>query len=72
MQEAWAAGDRAGAVKAIPDEVVDALVVHGDAATCRARIQEYVDNGLDTPVLAPIPGGDVPIEQAVRDLAPKS
>jgi probable F420-dependent oxidoreductase len=72
MQEAWAAGDRAGAVKAIPDEVVDALIVHGDAATCRARIQEYVDNGLDTPVLAPIPAGDVPIEQAVRDLAPKS
>ncbi|MEU8246396.1 LLM class F420-dependent oxidoreductase [Nonomuraea sp. NPDC048916] len=72
MHEAWAAGDRQAALKAIPDEVVDALVVHGDAATCRARIQEYVDNGLDTPVLAPIPGGEVPIAQAVRDLAPKA
>ncbi|MEV0593410.1 LLM class F420-dependent oxidoreductase [Nonomuraea cavernae] len=72
MHEAWAAGDRQAALKAIPDEVVDALVVHGDAATCRARIQEYVDNGLDTPVLAPIPGGEVSITQAVRDLAPKA
>jgi probable F420-dependent oxidoreductase len=71
MHEAWAAGDRQTALKAIPDEVVDALVVHGNAATCRARIQEYVDNGLTTPVLAPIPGGEISIPQAVRDLAPR-
>ncbi|GIH75382.1 LLM class F420-dependent oxidoreductase [Planobispora longispora] len=72
LHEAWAAGDRQAALKAIPDEVVDDLVVHGDAATCRARIREYVDNGLTTPVLAPIPGGEVPIAQAVRDLAPSA
>ncbi|MEZ0074593.1 LLM class F420-dependent oxidoreductase [Planotetraspora sp. GP83] len=70
MHEAWAAGDRQAAVKAIPDEVVDDLIVYGDAATCRARIREYVASGLDTPVLAPLPGGDVPVAQAVRDLAP--
>ncbi|WP_449064011.1 LLM class F420-dependent oxidoreductase [Planomonospora algeriensis] len=72
MHEAWAAGDRQAALKAIPDEVVDALIVHGDAAACRARIRRYVENGLDTPVLAPIPGGEVPIAQAVRDLAPNA
>ncbi|MFD8529040.1 LLM class F420-dependent oxidoreductase [Streptosporangium canum] len=70
MREAWAAGDRPAALRAIPDEVVDALIVHGDAATCRARIRQYVDNGLSTPVLAPIPGSGIPIAQAVRDLAP--
>ncbi|WP_405142949.1 LLM class F420-dependent oxidoreductase [Sphaerisporangium sp. NBC_01403] len=70
MREAWAAGDRQAALKAIPDEVVDELIVHGDAATCRARIRQYVDNGLTTPVLAPIAGAEVPIPQAVRDLAP--
>ncbi|GLW11191.1 LLM class F420-dependent oxidoreductase [Microtetraspora sp. NBRC 13810] len=71
LHEAWAAGDRKAALKAIPDEVVDDLVVHGDAATCRARIREYVANGLTTPVLAPVPGG-VSITQAVRDLAPSA
>ena len=29
MWDAWAAGDRKGALEAIPDEVVDELVVHG-------------------------------------------
>jgi probable F420-dependent oxidoreductase len=72
MHEAWAAGDRQAALKAIPDEVVDELIVHGDAATCRARIRQYVDNGLSTPILAPIPGGEVPIPQAVRDLSPSA
>ncbi|NUR84120.1 MAG: LLM class F420-dependent oxidoreductase [Nonomuraea sp.] len=71
MHEAWAARDRDAALKAIPDEVVDALVIHGDAATCRARIRQYVDNGLTTPVLAPIALGDVSLDQAVRDLAPR-
>jgi probable F420-dependent oxidoreductase len=70
MHEAWAAGDRQAALKAIPDEVVDELIVHGDAAACRARIREYVTAGLTTPVLAPLPGGEVPLAQAVRDLAP--
>ncbi|MGW5681461.1 LLM class F420-dependent oxidoreductase [Nonomuraea sp. NPDC003754] len=68
MHEAWAAGDRQAALKAIPDEVVDALIVHGDAATCRARVGEYVANGLDTPILAPLPG-DLPIPEAVHALA---
>ncbi|HEY9523234.1 MAG TPA: LLM class F420-dependent oxidoreductase [Thermopolyspora sp.] len=72
MQEAWVAGDRQGALKAIPDEVVDAVLVHGDAATCRDRIRQYVDNGLTTPILAPIAGPGVPIDQAVRDLAPSA
>ncbi|MEV4107866.1 LLM class F420-dependent oxidoreductase [Nonomuraea sp. NPDC049695] len=72
MHEAWRAGDRQAALKAIPDEVVDALIVHGDAATCRARIRQYMDSGLDTPALAPIPAGEVSIEQAVRELAPKA
>ena len=45
MWDAWAAGDRKGALAAIPDEVVDELVVHGSVAECRAHIQRYVDTG---------------------------
>jgi probable F420-dependent oxidoreductase len=52
MWAAWKAGDRKAALAAIPDSLVDELFIHGDAATCRARVQEYVDNGITTPMLA--------------------
>jgi probable F420-dependent oxidoreductase len=70
MHEAWAAGDRAGANAAIPDEVVDELVVHGPVEKCRERVAEYVAQGLDTPVIALLPTGDDPAEM-VRKLAPR-
>jgi probable F420-dependent oxidoreductase len=70
MQEAWAAGDRKGALAAIPDELVDELVVHGAPAACRERIGEYVANGITTPVLAVLPVG-VDAATAVRELAPR-
>jgi probable F420-dependent oxidoreductase len=70
MLAAWSAGDRKAALAAIPDRVVDDLVVHGELAACRDRIAEYQAGGLDTPVVAivPVPGSD-PAE-AVRGLAP--
>ena len=46
----WAAGDRRGALAAIPDEVVDDLLVHGPPAVCRERVQQYVEAGLHTPI----------------------
>ena len=70
MWEAWAAGDRKAAVAAIPDRVVDDLVVHGSPAECRAHVQRYVDNGVTTPALAVFPLGDA--RQAVLDLAPSA
>ena len=70
MWELWQAGDRKGALAAIPDEVVDALVVHGSFADCRAHVQRYVDNGVDIPVLAVLPFG-VDLAEAVEGLAPR-
>ena len=57
MWDAWSAGDRKGALEAIPDEVVDELVVHGSAAECRAHVQRYVDNGVTIPAPMVIPVG---------------
>ncbi|MPZ27020.1 MAG: LLM class F420-dependent oxidoreductase [Micromonosporaceae bacterium] len=73
MWRAWAAGDRAGAAAAVPDQVLDALVVHGSPDRCRAHVQRYVDAGVTTPVLAlvPAPGGP-PLAEQVRALAPAS
>jgi hypothetical protein len=69
MHEAWAAGDRQAANAAIPDEVVDELVVHGPPEKCRERVAEYVEQGLTTPVISILPTGDDPSEM-VRALAP--
>jgi len=44
--ERWSAGDRRGAAAAIPDEVVDELVVHGSPAECRARLAEWQAIGV--------------------------
>jgi probable F420-dependent oxidoreductase len=69
MHEAWAAGDRQKANTLIPDGVVDDLIVHGSIDECREQVRSYVDNGLDTPVIALLPTGGDPFEQ-VRGLAP--
>ncbi len=68
--ERWAAKDRQGALEAIPDELVDQLIVHGSPEACRAHIQRYVDNGVTTPALAILPFPGIDQRQAVRDLAP--
>ena len=71
MWEAWRAGDRKAALAAIPDSVVDELVVHGSPAACRARIQQYFDNGVTTSSLAIMPlDPDLKHWDAVRALAP--
>jgi probable F420-dependent oxidoreductase len=69
MWDAWQAGDRKRALAAIPDDVVDALVVHGSYDECRAHVGRYVANGVDIPVMAVIPLG-MPLEEAVAGLAP--
>jgi probable F420-dependent oxidoreductase len=71
MWDAWAAGDRKAALAAIPDEVVDDLIIHGSPEHCRARVQEYFDNGVTTSSLA-IMGLDPDLKywDAVRALAP--
>lgn len=69
MWDAWAAGDRKAATDAIPDEVVDELIVHGTGEECRAHLQRYIDNGVTTPAPAIFPIG-MDLRDAVRALAP--
>jgi hypothetical protein len=70
MLTAWNSGDRKGAVEAIPDALVDELVIHGPAEQCRERVAEYQAAGLDTPVIAitPVPGLD--LTATISKLAP--
>jgi probable F420-dependent oxidoreductase len=70
MLTAWNSGDRKAAVAAIPDALVDELVIHGAAEECRERVAEYHATGLDTPVIAitPVPGID--LAETISKLAP--
>ncbi len=71
MWKAWEDGDRKGALAAIPDTVVDDLIVHGPAEYCRERIEAYVAAGVSTPVIAPLaPPGTDPAD-VIRALAPR-
>jgi probable F420-dependent oxidoreductase len=72
MWEAWKAGDRKAALAAIPDEVVDDLIVHGSYAECRAHIQRYFDNGVSTSSLAIMPIAPIDHEEAIRQLSPSA
>ncbi len=69
MWDAWKAGDRKAALEAIPDEVVDDLVIHGSPEECRDHIERYREAGVTTPALAILYADDQ--RQAMRDLAPR-
>jgi probable F420-dependent oxidoreductase len=70
MLAAWHGGDRKGALAAIPDHLVDELLVHGPAEACRERVAEYQAAGLDTPVVMIVPTPDAIMADSVRKLAP--
>jgi probable F420-dependent oxidoreductase len=70
MWDAWKAGDRKAALAAIPDQVVDELIVHGPPEACREHIGRYFDNGVTTSTLAIMPFGGIDARQAARDLSP--
>lgn len=63
----WGAGDRKAAVASIPDEVADALVLHGNPASCRQQVQAYVDAGVQVPVLAVVPTPELTTPQALAE-----
>jgi probable F420-dependent oxidoreductase len=69
MWKAWKEGDRKAALAAIPDSLVDELIVHGSPEACKEHIGRYLDNGVTTAALAVMPFG-IDQRQAVRELAP--
>jgi probable F420-dependent oxidoreductase len=71
MWDAWKAGDRKAATAAIPESVIDELIIHGSPAECREHVARYIDNGVTTTSLAILPFGVDP-RQAIKDLAPSA
>jgi probable F420-dependent oxidoreductase len=66
MKKAWDAGERQQAVGLVPEAVVDDLFVFGSPAACKEKIQDYVAQGITTPVLQLIPTERDPAGQAVQ------
>ena len=57
IAKAWAAGDTAGATRAVTDEMLTATGIAGTPAECRDRIEAYRDSGLDLPIISPFARG---------------
>jgi len=71
VRERLLAGDRAGATGRVPQPVADAFVAHGDVDACQSRLAQYVEAGVDLPVLFPMPvGGDWGYEAAIAAFGP--
>jgi probable F420-dependent oxidoreductase len=74
IRERHAAKDREGALAAVSDAMVDAIDVMGDADTVHRTIGDYVDAGVEVPILMPLPWGDdrpAVIEATMRAAAGK-
>ena len=57
VAKAWAAGDKAGAERAVTDEMIAATSVAGTPAECRERLEAYRASGLDVPIISPFARG---------------
>jgi probable F420-dependent oxidoreductase len=69
----WRAGDRQGALAEMPDELITSLLVVGDVEQCRARLQQYRDNGVRVPCIMPFSGAPdsrASVMRAIRELSP--
>jgi probable F420-dependent oxidoreductase len=65
MWAAWQAGDRRGALAAVPDSVIDELFIIGTPAEIRSGVEDYVRAGITIPVLAAL----APDADGMRKLA---
>jgi probable F420-dependent oxidoreductase len=73
MVDAWRGGDRQKALELAPTDLIEDVFVLGDAAEQRARLEAYVEKGVNTPVLLIVPASGMPgggYGELVESLAP--
>jgi len=69
MVKAWRAGDRERAREAAPEELIRKIFIFGSPQEQKARLAEFVQRGITTPVLTPICGPDE-LPAMIDSLAP--
>ena len=55
VRERHAARDRAGALAAVSDEMVDGIDIMGSASDVQTAVRAYIDAGVEVPVIFPLP-----------------
>jgi probable F420-dependent oxidoreductase len=73
IKAAWDKGDREGAVRTVPDALIDAVAIAGTAEDCRERVDRYRRAGLALPIVSPRIDGPNALSQAmdvIRACAP--
>ena len=69
MWDAWKAGDRNAATEAIPDELIDDLIIWGSPERIREHIERYRSAGVTTPAPAILANAEQALATA-RAIAP--
>jgi probable F420-dependent oxidoreductase len=67
------AKEREAAIAAVSDEWVDGVQIMGDARHVQQSVQAYVDAGVETPIVFPLPWGEdrnAVVEQTLRAALP--
>jgi alkanesulfonate monooxygenase SsuD/methylene tetrahydromethanopterin reductase-like flavin-dependent oxidoreductase (luciferase family) len=70
MWRLWEAGDRKGAMAAVPDEIADGFYLSGPGEHVREQIDRYFEAGVDTVIIGLLEGA-VDGMQAARLIAPR-
>ena len=65
VRRRFADGDKAGAVAAISDEMVDGIDPMGDEELVRGTVEAYVKAGVDVPIVFPLAWGEDPVAMAL-------
>ena len=58
VRQAWSEGNREGALKLVPPELIDKIAVVGTPEQCRRQVQEYRQAGITLPIISPRASGE--------------
>ncbi|HWP65446.1 MAG TPA: LLM class flavin-dependent oxidoreductase [Candidatus Limnocylindria bacterium] len=68
---AWNAKDRAANLAAVTDTMIDRIAIIGTPDECRARLAEFVQAGITTPMVHPFLFDEAAIARVLESLAPR-
>lgn len=68
----WREKDRVKTATALSDELIDEIAIIGDEDEIHARVRADAEGGIDTHIIAPLPGSSEDLERTFAAFAPKN